>query len=104
MGKITFRGIMKWVNVTIGCLMIAFAIFAAVKDYGTKEEAKQILRYPWLILIPFYTILFGIIKILADFKVKMIVRFFRFLDNYFGRGCFDIFLGSITASNISVVK
>ena len=60
-GKI-LTNIFKWTNVIIGTAVVVFALYQYSK---LKIDVKK----PWEMFIPFYSIIFGLILVLAELKI-----------------------------------
>ena len=54
------------------------------------------------IFIPFYSIVFGFILVLAELKIQFLFKYIAFLKNFIGRGIYCIFLSTITVSSIKM--
>ena len=94
-GKIIIY-IFNWTNMLIGTGVIVFAIY---QYYNLKTiDVKK----PWEIFIPFYSILFGFILVLAELKIQFLFKYIAFLKNFIGRGIYCIFLSTITVSSIKM--
>ena len=44
-------------------------------------------------LVPFYFAIFGIMMIASDLNIRLIIEKCNFLDQYIGRGLFNVFVG-----------
>ena len=94
-GKILIY-IFNWTNMLIGTGVIVFAIY---QYYNLKTiDVKK----PWEIFIPFYSIVFGFILVLAELKIQFLFKYIAFLKNFIGRGIYCIFLSTITVSSIKM--
>lgn len=71
----------------IGCGILLMIL--AIVRYGT--ESLDIKQSIWT----FYWILFSVILILAEIKIKFVFSQFKFLEGYYGKGAFIIFLGTL---------
>lgn len=54
-----------------------------------------------MIFYPAYAIGFGSILVISEFKPEWLVTYLFFMTNYFGKGCFEIYLSSIPLSALS---
>jgi len=72
----------------LGLLLISFLRFTAV-DTPTVHEA----------ILNFYYLFFGIIMLLSQCNVHKVVDQFRFLNYYWGKCLFSLFLASMSFSN-----
>ena len=72
----------------LGLIMIAFLRFTAV-DSPTVHEA----------ILNLYYLFFGVIMILSQLNVHKVVDQFRFLNYYWGKCIFSMFLASLSFSS-----
>ena len=94
-GKILIH-IFNWTNMLIGTGVVVFALY---QYYNLKTiDVKK----PWEIFIPFYSIVFGFILVLAELKIQFLFKYIAFLKNFIGRGIYCIFLSTITVSSIKM--
>ena len=94
-GKILIH-IFNWTNMLIGTGVVVFALY---QYYNLKTiDVKK----PWEIFIPFYSIVFGFILVLAELKIQLLFKYIAFLKNFIGRGIYCIFLSTITVSSIKM--
>lgn len=81
-------------NILISIMLIVFGVFRYI---DLNVEMDQ----PWTVFQPAYTILFGILLILSEAKVKYITENFKFLSSYIGRGFYVIYLSTIVTGNLT---
>ena len=94
-GKI-LKNIFKWTNMLIGTGVVVFAMY----QYFNLKTVD--VKKPWEIFIPFYSIVFGFILVLAELKIQFLFKYIAFLKNFIGRGIYCIFLSTITVSSIKM--
>ena len=94
-GKILIY-IFNCTNMLIGTGVVVFAMYQYF-NLKTMDVKK-----PWEIFIPFYSIVFGFILVLAELKIQFLFKYIAFLKNFIGRGIYCIFLSTITVSSIKM--
>ncbi|EDK31221.1 COPI associated protein (macronuclear) [Tetrahymena thermophila SB210] len=85
---------LKIFNIIVSIVLMVFGVF---RYFNLSLSIDQ----PWLVFQPAYMILFGIILLLSELKVKFIIDNLRFLSNYIGRGIFIIYLSTMVTGNLS---
>ncbi|CAD8057084.1 unnamed protein product [Paramecium sonneborni] len=90
---IILRKIMMWINIFFSLAVIGLGIYK-YSDGNFNNFAD--------VFIPFYLIVFGILLIFAEAEWLILIKHFKFLDNYFGRGFYNIFLGTMLLNIISI--
>ena len=84
--QFTWRSFIKWVNIISALALIGLGILKFISilgDFGFNT-----------IVIPVYLVLFGIMGLAGDLNLKWITDYCAFLGNFFGRGLFNIYIGS----------
>ncbi|CAD8150721.1 unnamed protein product [Paramecium pentaurelia] len=90
---IILRNIMMWINILFSLTVIGLGIYKYT-DGNFNNFAD--------VFIPFYLIFFGVLLIFAEAEWIILIKHFKFLDNYFGRGFYNIFLGTMLLNIISI--
>ncbi|CAD8055898.1 unnamed protein product [Paramecium sonneborni] len=90
---IVLRKIMKWINILFSLAVVGLGIYKYT-DGNFNNFAD--------VFIPFYLIGFGVLLIFAEAEWIILIKHFKFLDNYFGRGFYNIFLGTMLLNIISI--
>ena len=83
---------MMFTNIGMALIVIGLGIYKYT--VGNIETFSQAF-------VPFYLILFGTILICAELEWLFMVKYFKFLDNYFGRGLYNLFLATMVINSIS---
>ena len=76
----------------IGLVVISALRFTAVTQQSIHEA-----------IMNFYYLFFGVVVALSQFNMHKVVDQFRFLNYYWGKGIFCLFLASLSLSNTSDV-
>ncbi|KRX01115.1 hypothetical protein PPERSA_08216 [Pseudocohnilembus persalinus] len=92
--KFNLKTLFLVINVILGGLLIGLGI----ASYVGMEKQDNWYENPWYFFVPSYTIIFGCLLIAAEFQIKFIQNQFAFLNSYFGRGIFLIYLASVSAN------
>eukprot|EP00825_Cyclidium_porcatum_P012026 TRINITY_DN16246_c0_g1_i4.p1 TRINITY_DN16246_c0_g1~~TRINITY_DN16246_c0_g1_i4.p1 ORF type:complete len:161 (-),score=15.39 TRINITY_DN16246_c0_g1_i4:346-828(-) len=101
MGSFTiiWREILKWIVIVIGCIMVVFGVI----EYVHLGDDIKWYEF-WMVFYPAYSIAFGIILIISELKPEWLTNYLYFMNNYFGQGCFEIYLAAIPLSGYNSLK
>ena len=73
----------------IAVILILISIVMRFVYVGRKEEGAANLFF---VILTIYLVLFIAIFVLAEFRNRIVRKYFNFLDGKFGRGCFIMFM------------
>ena len=79
------KTLLKLANIIIGAFMII----------GGISRTFSSLLNPQMLIISVYIVGFGVLLVAAELKFKEMLKNFQFLENYFGKGLFCIFVGAL---------
>lgn len=86
-----FTQVLRFFNIILAFGIIAFSVFCYV--IFKIQDNVSIFEDPSLTVLPAYIILSELIILGVEFNIQLVVRNFRFLFHYFGRGFFNIYVG-----------
>ena len=80
--NITCKNLFRIIYILLAVIIIAFGVFSIITLSGTPTQY----------MFRAYNILFGLLLIIAEFKIALILKYFNFLRRFLGKGiwCFLI--------------
>lgn len=84
-----FTFILKIFNILVGLLLTGFGAYCYYGINHREVKSFQLIGY----IMPGYLALSGLLIMAIEMHIGFICRNMKFLYNYFGRGCFNIYVG-----------
>ncbi|KAL4473969.1 hypothetical protein ABPG72_000331 [Tetrahymena utriculariae] len=91
MGKNT-AVIIKIINIGLALLLVGLSIYHIILLQPFSEITT--LKF-FNFFTPFFLILLGAMLIAGEMKAEFVTKYFKFLQNFLGRGVFNIYLATI---------
>lgn len=91
--------LLKIMNLVAAAMILIAIAFRFVYLKDENEDSNF-----FFIILTIYLILFIVLLVLAEFGVKIVRKYFSFLDRKVGRGCFILFLGLLILAKTNALE